>query len=319
MTSSSESSKSLMASTLSSTVAGSAVLSSNPPTDRAKHFVCGAGSQLVNIAITFPINKIMFRQQLYGFRTDKALKQLRREGFLNLYRGLIPPLFQKASSASLMFGLYHQWFDILANDYSVAPFVATFAASMIAGSFEATLTPFERIQTLLLDPKHHNTFRNTYHAFTSLHVNYGMPEYFRGITAVLLRNGPSNFVFFTLRSPVKRCLPAADKSTVHNSLNDFISGALIGALCSTLSYPINVVKTRMQSNLGGEFFSVSETFKVIFKERSYSLRKLYRGCHINLARSFLSWGIINASYELLMNVFFNEGNVRCAAPNSTKV
>uniref|UniRef100_H2Y6C1 Solute carrier family 25 member 51 n=1 Tax=Ciona savignyi TaxID=51511 RepID=H2Y6C1_CIOSA len=245
-----------------------------------KHFACGAGSSLINVVLTFPINKIMFRQQLYGFRSHKAFAQLWREGILNLYRGLFPPLVQKSTSVAIMFGLFNHFHHNL-----------------------ATLVPFERIQTLLLDPKHHNTFKNSYHAFSSLYVNYSMKEYFRGTTAVLLRNGPSSVIFFTLRHPIKNHLPESEANSIQNSINDFISGAMIGALCSTVFYPVNVVKARMQSKLGGEFSSFQKTFKVVFRERNYKLRKLYRGMHINFARSLLSWGIINASYEFLIKTF----------------
>ena len=270
-----------------------------------KHYVCGAGSSLVNIIITFPINKVMFRQQLYGFRTHIALKQLNREGILNLYRGLIPPLFQKSTSVSLMFGLYNYSYNVLLCSWKFSHMASSLTAAMFAGTCEAALTPFERIQTLLLDPKHHNTFRNTYHSFRVIYNRYGLQEYFRGFTAILLRNGPSNVIFFSLRRPIKQRLPVADKNTVRNSINDFISGALIGAMCSTIFYPVNVVKARMQSQLGGKFYSFSSTFKYVLKVRQYRWRKMYRGIHINFARSLLSWGIINATYEILMSILYD--------------
>ena len=269
-----------------------------------QHFVCGAGSSLINIAVTFPINKLMFRQQLYGIRTHKALRQLLKEGTLNLYRGLMPPLIQKSTSSAIMFGVFNKTHHSLVHNTAITPFQAITLSGMVAGTCEAVLTPFERIQVLLLTPNFQNTFRNTFHAFTSIGTGYGMKEYFRGFSAILYRNGPSTTVFFALRLPIKETLPPADKNSIKNSVFDFISGAMIGAICSTLFYPVNVVKSRMQSQLGGEFLSFSSTFKIIFKERHHSVRKLYRGMHINLARSLISWGIINAAYEQLMETCF---------------
>ena len=273
-----------------------------------KHYVCGAGSSFINIIVTFPINKVMFRQQLFGFRTGKAVRQVSQEGVINLYRGLIPPLLQKSASVSLMFGLYHHSFNILYQQWRCSEFLSIVAASMFAGTCEAMFTPFERIQTLLLDPKHHNTFRNTYHSFYLIYKNYGIKEYFRGYSAILLRNGPSNVIFFGWRYRLKNFLPEAEKNTVQNYINDFISGAMIGAMCSTVFYPVNVVKARMQSNLGGHFYSFHQTFRLVLKGRDNKLRKMYRGIHINFGRSFLSWGIINAAYEILMDKFY--GNTR---------
>ena len=67
-------------------------------------FVRGGPSGGVNVLVTFPINKVMFRQQLQGSTSAEAVAAMRREGGRNLYRGLGPPLMQKAVSTSLMFG-----------------------------------------------------------------------------------------------------------------------------------------------------------------------------------------------------------------------
>ena len=69
------------------------------------HFICGFAANMTNIMVTFPINKLMFRQQLYGVKTREAAGQIYKEGFPRLYRGLMPPLLQKSSSVALMFGL----------------------------------------------------------------------------------------------------------------------------------------------------------------------------------------------------------------------
>lgn len=72
-----------------------------------------------------------------------------------------------------------------------------------------------------------------------MHINrHGLREHYRGLTAVLLRNGPANMLFFGLRDPIRTFLPSATSST-SKLLNDFFSGALLGAAISTITYPIN--------------------------------------------------------------------------------
>jgi hypothetical protein len=66
---------------------------------------------------------------------------------------------------------------------------------------------------------------------------------------------------------------------------NFISGAILGASISTLFFPINVVKHRLQSSLGTPFESSLSVFRVVWKERHGSLRELYRGVHMNFTRS----------------------------------
>ncbi|XP_076218365.1 mitochondrial nicotinamide adenine dinucleotide transporter SLC25A51 [Aptenodytes patagonicus] len=265
-----------------------------------KHYICGYCAAFTNIAVTFPIQKVLFRQQLYGLKTKDAVHQLQKDGIRNLYRGILPPLMQKTTTLALMFGLYEDFSSLLHSHTSAPELLTRSMAAVLAGTTEAALTPFERVQTLLQDYKHHDKFTNTYQAFKVLKV-YGMREYYRGLVPILLRNGPSNALFFGLRGPIKQCLPEATSYSTH-LVNDFICGGLLGAMLGFLFFPVNVVKTRMQAQIGGEFQSFSKVFVKIWLERDRKLIHLFRGAHLNYHRSVLSWGIINATYEFLLKL-----------------
>ncbi|XP_027244028.1 solute carrier family 25 member 51-like isoform X2 [Cricetulus griseus] len=139
-----------------------------------KHYFCGCcSSKFNNLAITYPVHKILFRQQLYGIKTTDAILQLRRDGFRNLDRGILPPLMQKSTTLALMFGLYEDLSRLLRKHASTAPGFAT-----------------------------------------------------RSVAAVHL--------------------PTASMNGAH-LVNDFICGSVLGAMLGFLSFPINVVKARIQS------------------------------------------------------------------------
>ena len=120
----------------------------------------------------------MFRQQLHGISAWEAFSQLKAEGFLHLYRGILPPLLQKSASTALMFGSFEQYKRLLTEN-QVSNTSSMVMAAFFAGCTEAALTPFERVQTLMLDHKYEGRFRNTPHAFSSLR-QYGLREYYRG-------------------------------------------------------------------------------------------------------------------------------------------
>ena len=63
-------------------------------------FVGGWSAAFINILITFPINKIMFRQMAYGVKAKSAVKQFKGENLLYIYRGLVPPLVSKTVSGN---------------------------------------------------------------------------------------------------------------------------------------------------------------------------------------------------------------------------
>ncbi|XP_030326577.1 solute carrier family 25 member 51 [Strigops habroptila] len=291
---------SMMDSESSAPVKAKEYLSNNVTATSGKHYLCGCCAAFTNIAITFPIQKVLFRQQLYGLKTKDAVRQLQKDGIRNLYRGILPPLMQKTTTLALMFGLYEDFSSLLHSHTNAPELITCSMAAVLAGTTEAVLTPFERVQTLLQDYKHHDKFTNTYQAFKVLKV-YGVREYYRGLVPILLRNGPSNALFFGLRGPIKQCLPEATSYSTH-LVNDFICGGLLGAMLGFLFFPVNVVKTRMQAQIGGEFQSFSKVFVKIWLERDRKLIHLFRGAHLNYHRSLLSWGIINATYEFLLKL-----------------
>ncbi|KAJ4429212.1 mitochondrial nicotinamide adenine dinucleotide transporter SLC25A51-like isoform X1 [Periplaneta americana] len=260
-----------------------------------KEYVCGLGAAFINISVTFPINKLIFRQMLHGVGVSNAAGQLSSEGFYYLYRGMLPPLCQKSLSLSIMFGVYEECRRPLENA-GVSHYLSKTIAAMVAGTVEASLMPFERVQTLLQHQHYHTHFRNTFDAFKVLGFSYGIKEYYRGLVPILLRNGPSNVFFFFLRDEAKLHLPHYD-SWWGQASQQFVSGALIGAFISTVFYPLNVVKVHVQSTIGGEFQSCMSALNELYKTRG--LRDMYKGVHMNYTRAFISWGVINAAYEFL--------------------
>lgn len=244
----------------------------------------------------------IYFQMMHGVETSLALNQLQKEGLSYLYRGMLPPLMQRTVSMSLMFGIYDECLQPLLS-YKLNPFVAKSIAGIAAGCVEATLMPFERVQTLLIHPKFHKQFKNT--ADASLHIakHYGIKEFYRGLVPILLRNGPSNACFFIIRDEITVRLPQQDY-IVYQSLQNFISGASIGAFLSTIFYPLNVIKIGMQCELGGPHRTMAYEFRHILATRGFKFANFYHGALLNISRAFLSWGIINASYEIFRKMLY---------------
>lgn len=268
-------------------------------------------------------------------------------GLRYLYRGILPPLVQKMVSVSIMFGSfghYKKWAD---SKFSYSPPVATLAiAACLTGATEAVLTPLERVQMLLQDRSYHKSYKNTMDALVKLR-KFGPAEYYRGLTCVLMRNGPSNILFFGLRDEIKKLMSTSQSNKTKQSsaivgrfqnqtsnlteksmssevtsntikhglgsnttkrqkdsmLHDFLSGAILGMFISTLFYPLSVVRTRMQTRAPGtEFLSIVKAFNAVYSERDRKFSRLFHGCFINVLRQFVSWGIINCSYEFVLDM-----------------
>jgi len=268
---------------------------------RSPEYAAGFLSSATNIILTYPVNKLIFRQQIYRLRTIDAYRQLKNEGFSILYRGMPLPLLQKTLSLSIMFGTNSHYLHIFQSSSKKDHWYHQPLASALSGSTEAILTPLERTQVLLQTPKYNHLIRNGFHAFVLMYKRYGIIEYYRGLTLILMRNTIANMIFFGCRKPMKNILPTASSDMQH-TLYDFFSGGLLGALLSTFIYPINVLKNVQQSELGGRYDRPLNIFRSVYEERGNSLKEFYIGARWNFVRSLVSWGIINSTYEYYLTI-----------------
>jgi len=271
---------------------------------RSPEYAAGFFSSATNILLTYPVNKLIFRQQIYRLKSVDAFRQLRYEGFSILYRGMALPLMQKTFTLGIMFGTNSHYLSFLRSRSTKDQWYHQPIASALAGSTEALLTPLERTQVLLQTPKYNTSIRNGLHAFIIMYQEYGLIEYYRGLTLILIRNSVSNMIFFAYRKPVKNMLPLASSNFEH-AIYDFLSGGVLGALLSTFTYPLNVLKNIQQSELGGPYQHPLTILRSVYNERGKSYKEFYIGAKWNFLRSLISWGIINSCYEMYLTSFRN--------------
>ena len=85
----------------------------------------------------------------------------------------------------------------------------------------------------------------------------------------------------------------------------------MGAFISTLFYPVNVVRTKMQTvPPGSPFLSIAVASRLVYEERGRSIARIYYGVSMNCTRALLSWGIINVSYEVLRSLLYSRQELR---------
>lgn len=105
----------------------------------------------------------------------------------------------------------------------------------------------------------------------------GWKHLYHGMTATCARNSIALGLYFTT---YEFCMKNLSLGTSYNSL---IGGALAGVICWTIPYPIDCIKTRIQSDI---------TYKA-----KINLKNLYRGFLPCIARSFIVNPFIFLTYE----------------------
>ncbi|XP_050296313.1 mitochondrial nicotinamide adenine dinucleotide transporter SLC25A51-like [Anthonomus grandis grandis] len=262
---------------------------------RIKEFSAGVLSAFVSINVTYPFTKLIYRQILTQSSFQVALWEVRQEGLRYLYRGIGPPIIQRSTELSVMFGVY-KTAEMALHPLKLSMYDEKVASSAISGVTESFLCPLERVMLLLIDSKNHSKFKNMGHALFILVRDYGPKELYRGYSAILTRDVFHNTFFFLMRDELSGLVKCHEHKLQENFQN-FLVGAGVGLMMTTLFYPIKVVKARMQKRIGGRFVSVPQSVTEIYKDRGRGFRNFYRGIGMNVVRSIVAWGIANTSYE----------------------
>lgn len=263
----------------------------------SKDFLCGLGAGMANILVTYPITKLIFRQILDGINVRTATKQLVKEGPYFLYRGSLAPMIQKTISMSIMFGVYN-YAKTACREYKYNQYLQQVCAGIISGTTEAFFMPFDRILVLLVHAPYYGKFKNMPHTIKVVQKEYGLREFYRGFSLMVIRNTASNCGFFIAKAEFYK-YSNSPKSALSESLSNFFIGGFLGAFVATVFYPLKVVKVVIQRKLGGPFMPLSEAFLYVYKLNGGGIKNFYQGVVVNFYKSILSWGITVMTFEHL--------------------
>lgn len=228
------------------------------------HFVSGGAAGLMEALCCHPLDTIKVRMQLYrksnvkppGFIKTGA-EIFAKEGFFALYKGLgavcigiVPKMAIRFSS----FEYYKTWFKKPDGSISTG---ATFVSGLAAGVTEAVaiVNPMEVVKIRMQAQKKDATggpqkYRNAIQAAYLITKEEGAGAFYKGVSLTALRQATNQGVNFTVYSKLRVKLQEYHNSTDipgwQTSSIGLISGAL-GPLCNA---PIDVIKTRLQKEIG---------------------------------------------------------------------
>ena len=200
-------------------------------------------------------------QTIVGFPLDTIVvykqteQNINKIKLKNLYNGFQYPLFSYGLITSLCFGMNHNIFKYTHNHY-ISGGITGLITSII-------ISPVELYKIRLQKLKHTN-------------INP-----FIGLKVTSVRELISSSVYFGLYNTL-----------IDNNMNMFISGGITGCLCWIASYPIDVIKTRIQS---GECKTINEGIK---------MKNLWNGISVCLCRAFIVNAVGFYTYEKSKVILF---------------
>ncbi|XP_068921329.1 solute carrier family 25 member 53 [Petaurus breviceps papuanus] len=267
----------------------------------SRSYTLGAISSFLSTFVTFPIYKVVFRQQIHAVSVPEAANQLHQEGLRRFYRGIYPPLLAKTLQGTLLFGTHDNLLQAL-SPTGPSRLWQRWVTGFLSGAVEAVvLTPFERVQNVLQDGRKDARFPSTSSILREFN-SYGLWErlamgYYRGFFPVLLRNSLGSALYFSFKDPIRDGLT---EQGLPGWVPALVSGSVNGTLTCLLLYPLSVLVANMQSQVGWqEAPGLWASAQAVWEDRGRKLLLIYRGGTLVILRSCVTWGLTTAIHDFL--------------------
>lgn len=186
---------------------------------------------------------------------------------------------------AIIFGVYGQTQKVLNEHYpanSQHQLSGHFLAGASAGIAQAPVcSPIELAKTRLQlqeNDSSRRVFNGPLQCLRHIHRTEGLRGVFSGFWITLLREAPSLGVYFATYEALTRSDTRI--STVHMLL----AGGSAGTASWLISYPIDVVKSRLQADVDKKYNGAMDCFRKSVQAEGYSC--LFRGINSTIIRAF---------------------------------
>uniref|UniRef100_A0A9J7WYR1 Mitochondrial coenzyme A transporter SLC25A42 n=1 Tax=Cyprinus carpio carpio TaxID=630221 RepID=A0A9J7WYR1_CYPCA len=290
--------RTVLNSLLSGAFAGAVAKTAVAPLDRTKIIFQGKNRNSYTPSLTHLLN--MYRCEAYRLIYRTYLK----DGFFSLWRGNSATMVRVIPYAAIQFCAHEQYKRILGQYYGfqgkALPPVPRLLAGSLAGTTAAMITyPLDMVRArMAVTPK--EMYSNILHVFVRISREEGLQTLYRGFTPTILGVVPyAGLSFFTYETLKK--IHAEHTGRSHPfSYERLAFGACAGLIGQSASYPLDVVRRRMQTAgvTGHTYGSISGTMRDIVREEGV-IRGLYKGLSMNWVKGPIAVGISFMTFDLM--------------------
>lgn len=292
-----------------------------PQVGALPHLVAGGLAGVVSKTCTAPLGRLTILFQLQGMQSNAAILKkasilqeasriIHEEGFKAFWKGNLVTIVHRLPYSSISFYAYDRYKNFLhlvpglsGNDqYGSADVFVRLLGGGLAGMTAASITyPLDLVRTRLAAQTNHLYYQGIWHALKAICKDEGVRGLYKGLGATLLGVGPNIAISFSVYETLRYNWQARrpEDSTVLVSL---ASGSVSGVASSTVTFPLDLVRRRMQLEGAAGRARVYKTgalgtFKHIV--RSEGFRGLYRGIIPEYYKVVPGIGIAFMTYEAL--------------------
>ncbi|CAN1304002.1 Mitochondrial substrate carrier family protein B [Linum perenne] len=300
------------------------------PLGSVQHMLAGGVAGAFSKTCTAPMGRLTILFQIQGMHSDvtalskpcvwrEACRIFNEEGFKAFWRGNLVTIVHRVPYSAVNFYAYEKYKTFLQSVFglerqggnSTADLAVRFLGGGLAGISAASATyPLDLVRTRLAAQRDTIYYRGIWDSFRTICKEEGYLGLYKGVGPTLLGVGPNLAIGFCVYESLKsfwesRRLAPGNNNVRPNDSTTMVSlscGSLSGVAASTATFPIDLVRRRMQLEGAGGKARVYTggllgTFRHIIKNEG--LLGLYRGILPEYYKVVPGVAIVFMTYETL--------------------
>ncbi|XP_037530734.1 mitochondrial coenzyme A transporter SLC25A42 [Nematolebias whitei] len=280
-----------------------------PRLTAAESLLCGAFAGAVAKTVIAPLDrtKIIFQVSSQRFSAKEAFRFLyctyMKDGLLSLWRGNSATMVRVMPYAAIQFCSHEQYKKLLGDYYgfqgkALPPF-PRFLAGSLAGLTAVMLTyPLDMVRARMAVTAR-EMYSNIMHVFVRISQEEGVRTLYRGFSPTILGVIPyAGITFFTYET-LKKLHAEKTKRSQPYPYERLAFGACSGLIGQSASYPLDVVRRRMQTAgvTGSSYLTILGTMREIVQQEGIR-RGLYKGLSMNWLKGPMAVGISFTTFDI---------------------
>ncbi|XP_070688786.1 mitochondrial coenzyme A transporter SLC25A42-like [Pempheris klunzingeri] len=271
--------------------------------------LCGAFAGAVAKTVIAPLDrtKIIFQVSSSRFSAKEAFRLIyhtyMKDGLLSLWRGNSATMVRVMPYAAIQFCSHEQYKKRLGSHYGyqgkALPPIPRLLAGSLAGTTAATLTyPLDMVRARMAVTAR-EMYSNIMHVFVRISQEEGVKTLYRGFTPTILGVIPyAGITFFTYET-LKKLHTEKTKRSQPYPYERLAFGACAGLIGQSASYPLDVVRRRMQTAgvTGSSCNTLLGTMHMIVTQEGV-VRGLYKGLSMNWFKGPVAVGISFTTFDI---------------------
>lgn len=272
----------------------------------AVDFLAGCLGGCAGIVVGYPLDTIKVHMQTQDYRKPKYKGNwhcfrtiFAEESVAGLYRGMSSPVAGVAVINAIIFGIYGQTQRHIPDADSLR---SHFIAGALAGIAQSPIcSPMELAKTRMQLQASTTRFSGPAQCLWHTYQQEGYRGVFRGLNITFLREAPSFGTYFLTYEALTRTSGSAVSTPCM-----MMAGGIAGSASWIISYPLDVLKSRIQAIDGHRYNGMIDCFRQSIKKEGYSC--LYRGLSSTILRAFPTNAITFTVVTWTFRIFERETN-----------